>query len=98
MRGVSIWISDTEPPGSPSDGWIWVDTLNKVIKVFEGYAEGSWVPKAFSIPVNIEFIEDAKFTGSIHAEDKKGENATVTIPGVGTLKFKHGIMHEFTPA
>lgn len=46
---------------------------------------------------NLEITGVAKFTGSVYTEDKKGENATVIIPGVGTLKFKHGIMHQFIP-
>jgi len=44
---------------------------------------------------DVNFSGNVTISGNLYAEDKKGENATVVIPGVGTLKFKHGIMHEF---
>jgi len=90
MTGYPIlFIGDAEPSGSPSDGWIWVDTANKVIKVFEGYADGVWVEKPLTVPVDIDF------TGKVKVDGKRGETVNIAIPSVGTLKFKEGIMHKF---
>lgn len=93
MTGYPIlFIGDTQPGGSPSDGWVWVDTANKVIRVFEGYADGSWVEKPLSLPVPVTLEENLTFLSNIYAGEKKGINANITLADGTKLKFHKGIL------
>jgi len=42
-------------------------------------------------------LGDVNFIGKVRVDGKRGENVDIVIPSVGTLKFKEGIMHKFTP-
>ncbi len=48
--------------------------------------------------VNLEGdFGDVNFMGKVKVDDKRGDTVNITIPNVGELKFKEGIMHKFTP-
>jgi hypothetical protein len=42
-------------------------------------------------------LGDVNFLGKVRVDNKRGDTVNVTIPSVGELKFKEGIMHKFTP-
>ena len=103
-----IIISDSAPSGVTGYAWVKVNEdgsrgwygFNKDTQQWElenTEAAPAILAHTHTSLENLEITDTVRFSGSVYAEDKKGESAEIVIPGVGTLKFKHGIMHNFSP-
>lgn len=95
-RYVQIIISETDPSTVVIDkNYLWFDTVNKVWKAWDGeqYVEVEDMKALTDLTISGKLT----VTGQIWAENKKGINETIQL-AEGTLKFKHGILHSWTPA
>ena len=103
-RYILFIVSETAPTGA-CDGWFWLNTVNKKLFRYQGYANGSWVEKPLNVPVAALFPEDVTFEKDISArdvqvvrnliaDDKEGITQVVKLYDVTKLKFKKGILYE----
>ena len=96
VKDIYVQDSDPTPDDGQRGGVLWINSITGgwFYKTELGYVK---IEHSHLTHGDIEFTGNTVISGHLYAEDKKGENAEVVIPGVGTLKFKHGIMHDFNP-
>jgi len=94
MQGVFLYVGDSPPAGSPSDGWVWIDTANKVVMVYQGYADGSWVETPLNIVVGVTMSGNLRIDGDVQVGDDAGITGSKTVGGY-KITFKKGLLTGF---
>lgn len=92
--GAGVIISETQP-SEMTNRYSWIKPCSDGKLEFYEPSDAGWVLVHTLTKLSLGTLI---VTDHLYIDDKKGINQNVTVAGVGTFKFKKGVLIEFTPA